>query len=152
MANRLARKKIDEMWSVYQERRSIREVAKKCAVHHKTVERYRLLERWDERLAEIQDRARAEADYDLATAMADSLRLVRAYKQKVAAALESKTMKSADVTAAELERVIKLEAFVLGGAENRTEIVGRFEGWSDEELERYAGTGELPTHASNGAS
>ena len=80
--------------------------------------------------------------------MADSLRLVRAYKQKVASALDSKSVRSADVTAAELERVIKLEAFVLGGAESRTETVERFAGWTEEELETYANTGQLPHRTS----
>lgn len=82
-------------------------------------------------------RARAQADTSLASALALSLKLVRRYKDKLAQALETKQLMADDVTAAELERVIRLEAFVLGGAEHRTEVVGRFAGWSNEELEAF---------------
>jgi hypothetical protein len=97
------------------------------------VARYRRLEQWDERLAEIRAQVQAEADYDLAAAMAENLKLVRSYKAMVAEALDSKTLKGSDVTASELEKVIRLESFVLGGSESRHEIVGRFDSRTDEE-------------------
>lgn len=152
MANRLDRTKIDELWTEYQVHGSIHEVAKKCGVHHKTVERYRRLERWDERLEEIRAKAQRKADYTLAQAMTDSLKLVRAYKQKMADAIASKVVCDEDVTASELERIVKLEAFVLGGVESRQEIVGKFADWTDAELEEYAASGKLPARSRSRAA
>jgi IS30 family transposase len=107
VANRLNRSKIDELWAAYQVHGSIHEVAKKCGIHHRTVERYLRLERWDERLEEIRAKAQKKADYTLAQAMTDSLKLVRAYKQKMSDAISNKLVSAEDVTGSELERIIK---------------------------------------------
>ncbi len=69
---------------------------------------------------------------------------MRSYKDKLAATLEFKNIPDEDVTAAELEKIVKLEAFLLGGVESRQEIVGAFANWSDEELRAYAETGVPP--------
>ncbi|MEI9936266.1 MAG: hypothetical protein WDO69_03490 [Pseudomonadota bacterium] len=134
----------DALWEAFQEVQTVEFVARKCGVHHATVERYRFLDRWDERLAEIRRLAQKRAEYSLADAMADSLVLVREYKARLATALASKKVNGTDVTAAELERVIRLEAFVLGGAESRHEVVTEFGKWSDEELEAFARDGTSP--------
>ena len=152
MANRLDRQKIEDLWVEYQLHQSVHEVSKKCGIHWKTVARYRRLERWDERIEEIRAKAQKKADYTLAQAMADSLKLVRAYKQKMADAITSKVVSDEDVTASELEKIVKLEAFVLGGVESRQQVIGAFADWSDEELERYAATGQFPTRSGNRAA
>jgi hypothetical protein len=151
VANRLDRTKIDELWASYQVHQSVHEVANTCGVHHKTVERYRQIERWDQRLEEIRAKAQKKADYTLAQAMTDSLKLVRAYKQKLSDAITSKIVSGEDVTASELEKIVKLEAFVLGGVESRQEIVGWFADWTDAELEEYAGSGKLPARSGSRA-
>lgn len=148
MANRLSRAAIDALWRAYQDRQCVEDVAKKCGVSHRTVERYRRLERWDERLQEARRLAEKEADYDLASAMSESLKMVRVYKSKVAEALDRMTVLDDAVTASELERVVKLEGFILGGVESRHEVVGRFAEWTDEELERFAEHGEHPSRPS----
>lgn len=148
VVNKLSQRRIDELWLAYQEHESVHAVSKKCGVHWKTVDRYRLLERWDERIADARRRAQDEADYDLARAMAASLRLVTQYKSKLAEALDRMTVLDDDVTASELEKVIKLEGFLLGGVESRHEVVGRFEAWTDDELERFAERGEVPSRSS----
>lgn len=132
------------MWAAYCDHQSVDQVAKKCGVHWKTCERYRRLEKWDQRLAEIRRQAQEDADLDLASATADSLRLVRSYKDKLAATLEFMNVNDTSVTASELDKIVKLEAFLLGGVESRHEVVGRFAGWSDEELKAYAEAGVLP--------
>jgi hypothetical protein len=152
VANHVSRARIDEMWTVYRDRQSVREVSEKCAVHHKTVDRYRKLERWDERLREVRENAQREADYDLSKALADSLRIVRTYKGKLVDGLANRRLSGAEVTAAEIEKVVRLEAFILGGAESRHEVVSRFEGWTEEELEAYASSGKLPDRSSSGAT
>lgn len=136
------------MWAAYQERQSVDQVSKKCGVHWKTVDRYRQQERWDERLADIRRKAEKEADYDLAQATAESLRLVQDFKTKLRATLERMTTDDVAVTASEIERIIKVEQLLLGGVESRQEIIGAFAGWSDEELRRFSETGERPTRTS----
>ena len=124
MANKLPQQKVEAMWQAFQTKQSAEYVQAKCGVNWRTAQRYILGERWHERLAEIRSQAQEQADYDLANAMADSLRLVREYKAKVAEALKGKTVNAKDVTAAELEKLSKLEAFLLGGVESRSEIHG----------------------------
>ena len=119
---------------------------------HRTVERYRRLERWDARLGEVLARAQREADYTIADALAGSLRMIRAFKTKLAGAIDRKRLASDDVTVADLERIVRLEAFVLGAVESRHEVITEFSGWSDEEVERYASTGQLPAPASRGTA
>lgn len=153
MANKLDRAKIEELWLAYQGRQSVNEVAKKCGVHHKTAERYRRLERWDERLEQVRAQAQDKADYTLADAMAGSLRIVRKFKERMAEAIEAQLLDEYTATAAELERLVKLEAFVLGGVEGRQEIVNStFAGWTDQELEEYAASGKLPTRTRSRAA
>jgi hypothetical protein len=144
--------KRDEMFAAWTERESAAFVADKCGVHHRTVERYRVADGWDERLTEIRSKAQSQTDYGIAEAMAESLRIVRLYKDRLAEAIERKRLTADDVSVADLERVVRLEAFVLGAAESRHELITEFSGWSDEEVETYATTGELPTKASLGAS
>ncbi len=141
------------MFRVYADRQSVREVATRCAVSHRTVERYRRVERWDQRLADVRAKVQSEADHDITRAMADSLRIVRAYKSKLGDAIERKRLTVDDVSVADLERVVRLEAFVLGAAESRHEVeVTEFTGWSDEEVERFALTGQHPGKTSGGTS
>lgn len=147
MANRLPEAKRAELWLAYQEQQSIHQVARKCAVHHKTVERYRVLENWDERLSEIREKARRRADYSLAEAMAESLALVRDYKSRLGLALSTKHVSGEEVTATELERIVKLESFLLGGVEGRQQVVTEFVHWSDDELEAFAVAGTQPSRA-----
>ena len=144
MANRLSSAQRSALWEAFQGCQTIEHVSRKCGVHHATAQRYRVLDRWDERLIEVRRLAQKRADYSRAEAMAESLILVREYKERLATALASKKVSSADVTAAELERVIRLEAFVLGGAESRHEVVTEFGKWSDEELEAFARDGTSP--------
>lgn len=138
------------MFATYADRQSVHEVAKKYGVSHRTVERYRRLERWDERAAEIREEARRAADYSIAEAMADSLRLVRSFKAKLAEAVEAKTITGADVSVLDVEKIVRLEAFILGAAETRHEIVTTFSDWTEAELAEFAETGRRPTRARSG--
>lgn len=148
MANRLPRSKIDEMWLEFQKHGSAAEVARTCHVHPRTVARLRGVEHWDERLAQVRSKAQAEADYDLAAARAQSLRLLRAYKTKVEQALLKKAVSPDDVNAAELDRIVRTEMLLLGAPDSRTEVVanvsGRFSSMTDDELERFARDGTIP--------
>lgn len=138
------------MFAAYVERQSVEYVAAKCGVHHATAARYKRLDAWDDRLRDVRAAARREANYDLAAAMAQSLAMIREFKEKLSAAIARKQVTGADVTIADLERLVRLEAYVLGAAESRHEVIGRFHDWTDEELDRYARTGERPARPSGG--
>jgi len=144
MAEPFAHPKLEAMFAAFAERPTVEHVSRTCGVHHATVRKYRVREGWDARLATLRADVRAQVDYDLSTAMADSLRLVRKYKEKLTIALAGKRVAGSEVTASELERVIRLEAFVLGGVESRHEVVTEFSAWTDEELESFARDGTQP--------
>lgn len=152
VANHLPESRRTAMWAAYQEQQSASHAAKKCRVHPRTAERYRQLDRWDERIEKIRAEAQEQADVTLASAMAESLVMVRDYKKRIAAALQAKEVRPADVTVSELERLIRLEAFVLGGVESRHAVTGDFATWSDEQLEAFARDGTYPTSQSRGPS
>jgi len=74
---KLSQAKRDEMFEVWCERQSIEHVSKKCKVHWNTASRYRKLDNWDERYANIQDEANAKADKKIANNMATRIQNYR---------------------------------------------------------------------------
>lgn len=140
------------MFAAYAERQSVEHVAASCGVHHATAARYKRLDAWDVRLGQVRAAAQREANYDLAAAMAQSLTMIRVFKEKLSAAIAAKNVGGAEATIADLERLVRLEAYVLGAAESRHEVIGRFHDWTDHELEHYAQTGERPSRPSGGAT
>lgn len=75
MANKLSTDKVNELWLAWQEKQSIRYVAQKCHVAKKTVERYHLNEKWDERIAKIKQLASEKADMKQAEQNAKFIRI-----------------------------------------------------------------------------
>lgn len=62
MANKISSKKIDELWQAWQQKQTIRYVCQKCNINRRTVERYRKLERWDERIQQIKQQVQQKLD------------------------------------------------------------------------------------------
>jgi len=143
LANRISKTKIEELWTAWQEFENVNQVATKCGVHHKTVERYLRLEKWDERLAGIKAKAQQKADYDLAQARAEDITIVRAVKTELVKALRKAQESGVDLFAVDpaypgritgaLDELVKLELLLMGEA---TERHG-FE--NDVELHVYSG-------------
>ena len=143
MANRISKTKIEELWTAWQEFENFNQVATKCGVHHKTVERYLKLEKWGERLAGIKAKAQQKADYDLAQARAEDIKIVRAVKTELVKALSKAQKSGVDLFAVDpaypgritgaLDELVKLELLLMGEA---TERHG-FE--NDVELHVYSG-------------
>ena len=102
----------------------------------------------DERLAEIRRKAQDEADLDVAQATGASLKLVQDFKSKLRATLEFMNIDDDAVTAGEIEKIVRVEQMLLGNVESRHEIVGHFDGWSEDELKKFWETGERPARAS----
>jgi len=129
LANRISKTKIEELWTAWQEFENVNQVATKCGVHHKTVERYLKLEKWDERLAGIKAKAQQKADYDLAQARAEDIKIVRAVKTELVKALSKAQKSGVDLFAVDpaypgritgaLDELVKLELLLMGEATER---------------------------------
>ncbi len=144
MARQLPAGKRDALFEAFCDTPTVEHVSRMCGVHHATVRKYRRLDEWDRRLGEVRREASRLADHDLAKAMAENLKLLLRYKDRFAQALEKKSLDPREVNASEFEKIVRLEAFVLGGVESRHEIHTEFHGWTDEELEAYAKHGIPP--------
>ncbi len=62
MSNKLPSEKINQLWKAFQERQTIRYVCQKCNINRRTAERYRKLERWDERFEKIKQQVQEKVD------------------------------------------------------------------------------------------
>ena len=80
MANKLAQKTIDKMWVFWQEKQSVSFVSRKVRVSRSAVNRYRRIDKWDERLIKINHKAIEKADNQTARDRARDIRLVEAAK------------------------------------------------------------------------
>jgi len=120
MSKKLTSKKLAQMFAKFCERQSANYVSKKCHVHYATVTKYRQLGKWDSRLAKIQAKAEQIAGANSAAELADSLSIVRFCKAKLFKQI--KKMKAADLSdtpIADLDRLIRLELFLMGQPDSR---------------------------------
>jgi len=106
------------------ERQSVNFVAKKCKVSHTTVEKYRKLHDWDGRLAGVQQKAQEKQDENLATTIAQNLKVVQFAKGKIIELIQA-GVQICKNPARDLMEVIKTELLLRGEADSRTEIVDR---------------------------
>ena len=88
-SKRITLQKAGQMFGVWCESQSIQFVSSECAVHRDTVRRYRERDRWDERLKEIQKKAREIVDTTAAQLLAEDLKIVRYAKGKIFQALQA---------------------------------------------------------------
>lgn len=137
MSNKLIQAKIDEMWGAWQEKQSVYTVAKKCGIAHQTVARYRELDKWDERLAKIQQKAIVVADDAVAKRRARQMKLVNAAVKSYAAQLIGElvvecphcnqqhviTVPALKAKFSDIDNLIRLEEFVSGEADRREKRV-----------------------------
>ncbi len=76
MSNRLTPKQIDEMFVAYQEKPNCNYVALKCKISPHTAQKYCLSEKWDERLAGINQKAIIKADAKIVTKRVGTMEMV----------------------------------------------------------------------------
>jgi len=62
MSYKLSSQKIDEMWKAYQEKHNAYYVSKKCKVHYLTAKKYKIKDKWDERIAKIENKVAQRVD------------------------------------------------------------------------------------------
>ena len=65
MARKITDAQLEEMFIAWQEKQTLRHVARKCTVSLPTVRRYKKLEKWDERLEVIKVRATRKANTEI---------------------------------------------------------------------------------------
>jgi hypothetical protein len=145
------------MYATYVERQSASYVAEQCGVSRETADR--VIKHgyprhgWAplrERLTAVHaETARAE-DYTLVEANRETLRGLRAYKARFLKEFDATSIEDADVTLATLEKIAKLETFLLGGADKRIAVQANVRhdhasviaAMPDEMLEEFIKTGK----------
>ena len=130
---RLSPEDVEKMFMVYVANPVLRGVAKALHVSVPTVRKYRDKDNWDQRRQEILERVRRKEGNETAKAIAANLKVVRFAKAKLIKKVQAGKEKSTS-TYAELDRMIRLEGFLLGQPDSRT-AVGQFEHLTDEQLD-----------------
>jgi len=135
MANKLPQKKIDEMWTAWQEKQTLYNVRAKCKVSYPTISRYRKLERWDERLAKIREKTIQKVDAKQVNHNAKYVKIANAvinvFAQSLLGYTEEKcsncgimvrvAIPRPDVSPADFDRMVRLIRLELGEVEKREE-------------------------------
>ena len=128
----LSTEDVEKMFMVYVVRPVLRSVADTLHVSVPTVRKYRDRDKWDERRERILQDVRRKDGNELAKALTANLKIVRFAKAKLIKKVQSNKAKSTS-TYAELDRMIRLEGFLLGQPDSRS-AVGRFEHLTDVQL------------------
>lgn len=118
----LSEKEIEKLWQAFIEHQSAYFVAATCKVSSTTARKYRYSEHWNERLRKIRHKASALADKKVALHLAKDIEVVHDLQMEIADSiqkqLEAGNYKS---TVGDLERLVKLEHFLRGLPDSRTE-------------------------------
>lgn len=125
MAYKLSTRKRNAMFRAWCAKQATTHVAKHCKISHTTVTRYRALDNWDARWEEIQTKARAEADATNARSMAAMIDDVGDIRGNIIKALLAATEPDGQpkITVWDLDKIIRLEQFLKGHPDARTEVV-----------------------------
>lgn len=81
----------DSMFAAWQEKQSVRYVARKCAISPLTSARYRKIDNWDQRMATIKAKAVAKADDNVAKRRAKQIALITLVQKKASDYLQGVT-------------------------------------------------------------
>jgi len=131
--NRLSTEDVEKMFKIYVANPVIRFVAETCKISGTTVRKYRDRDKWDRRRDDIIERARRKDSNEAAKALSENLKIVRFAKAKLIKKIQTNKAKSRS-TYAELDRMMRLEGFLLGQPDSRPSV-GRFEHLTDEQLD-----------------
>jgi len=118
----LSETEIEKLWQAYQEHQSAYFVAAKCKVSSTTARKYRYSEHWDERLRNIRAKASTLADNKVARELAKDVEVAHDIQMKIADSIQ-KQLEAGNykVTVRDYERLVKLEYFLRGLPDSRTE-------------------------------
>lgn len=132
ITKQLSTEDVEKMFILYVSNPVVQFVANSLHVSRTTVAKYRDKENWDSRRDQIIRDVRKRDDNVAGKALAENLKVVRFAKAILVKKIQSKKAKSTS-TYAELDRMIRLEGFLLGQPDSRTET-GRFEHLTDDQL------------------
>ena len=110
MTNKLPTEKIEEMWNAFQEKQSNRHVAQKCEVSQQTVRRYRVKDRWDERMAKIKEKAHEKIDETIASFKAKTFKV----NKGIVAEFIEQLRTHKDISVSDYEKVVRLSLHLVG--------------------------------------
>jgi len=127
MSYGLPTQKINEMWKAYQEKQSIHYIARKCMVSPITAKKYKIKEKWDERLAKINRQVVKRVDENIADFKVNALKINQAVISKFLKQLgvEEKDGKitvstdGKDVSVKDYDTIIRQSLLLLGEEDGR---------------------------------
>ncbi|MFH1738391.1 MAG: hypothetical protein ABIH23_05240 [bacterium] len=124
MATKISTRKRSSMFRSFCARQANIYVAKHCHISPTTVSRYRTIDNWDERWAEIEAIGRAAAAQEEARAVAKMISDVGDIRANIIKRLIDITADDMHkITVWDLDKIIRLEQFIKGHPDARTEIV-----------------------------
>ena len=121
---KLPAKKINEMWKMFQGGYSAPAIARACKVSQGVVLKYRRTEGWAGRLAAISKKAIEKADVNAADLLAENMKIVRYAKSRLLEQMKdiAKGEKISQMPVTDLDKLIRLEAFLGGGVDSRPDV------------------------------
>lgn len=132
----LSTQKIAALWRAFKQHQTVQYVAIKCSVSRVTARKYILNHNFAARYAKLQAKADELVDEDQAKSLARDLQNITNIKSFIADALldalKNKTFKPGT---ADYDRILRLERYLRGEPESRTEHKGfTFEWIKDDEI------------------
>ena len=129
----LSRQKIAALWRAYKQRQSVSYVANTCSVSRATARKYILELKFAERFAKLQERANEIVDEDQALSLANTLKPLANARALLLGELLAQIKKGVlEASVADVDKIIRLERFLRGEPESRTEDLGTWK-WLEED-------------------
>jgi len=128
MSYKLSSQKIDEMWKAYQEKQNVNHVSRKCNVHHLTVTRYKIKDKWDERITKIEDKVAKRVDEGIVGFKVKALKINQVVINKFLKQLGVRkdpqggftvTAEGKDVSVRDYDTIIRQSLLLLGEEDGR---------------------------------
>jgi len=128
MSYGLPSQKIEEMWKAYQEKQSIHYIARKCMVSPITAKKYKIKNKWDERLAKINKQVVKRVDDNIADFKVNALKINKVIINKFLKQLGVRkgedgefiiTAEGKDVSVRDYDTIIRQSLLLLGEEDGR---------------------------------
>lgn len=123
---KLTATKVEKMWQLFAIGTPIQAISKKVSVSRLTIAKYRDSKGWVKRRDKINRRASKKSDTQAVNLMAENLKIVRFSKQKLFNQIKDARKKGngkSKTPYADLDKIIRLEAFLGGAPDSRPETV-----------------------------
>jgi len=123
---KLKPEKVEKLWQMYADGSSIQSISRKFKVSHVTIRKYRDQNGWIERKDKIYKKANVKADKASVNLLAENLKLVRFAKAQIISEIQSaakiKGARTTKTPYADLDKIVRLEQFLGGGADSRPDV------------------------------